>query len=159
MKRYQIYLAVIVLVLASLACAGIGAKDTPVAPAATQEPAATEPSDAGAATEEPAATEPSDNTGAGTVETDFVMTADAFNIIEANGTLIFYTKMSLEDAMEFYRAEYTAKGYTEREILTVISDGVFSMVFDGDPGEKSVVIQSVDLGDGSRSISIRLEDV
>ena len=161
MKHYQIYLAVIVLVLASLACQVVGgsSKDTPAAPAATQEPAPTKSGDAVPATQEPAATEPSDNTGAGIVETDFVMTADAYNIIEANGTLIFYTKMSLEDAMEFYRAEYTAKGYTEREILTVVSDGVFSMVFDGDPGEKSIVIQSVDLGDGSRSITIRLEDV
>jgi hypothetical protein len=165
MKHYQIHLAVIVLVLASLACQiGGSSKDTPVPPAtsdagsATQEPAATEASDAGPATEEPTATKPGDNTGAATVETDFVMTDDAFNIIEANGTLIFYTKMSLEDAMEFYRAEYTAKGYTEREILTVVSDGVFSMVFDGDPSGKAVVIQSVDLGDGSRSISIRLED-
>ena len=160
MKRYQIYLAVIVLVLASLACQAVGggSKNTPAAPAA-QEPAPTKSGDAVPATQEPAATEPGDNTGAGTVETDFVMTADAYNIIEANGTLIFYTKMSLEDAMEFYRAEYTAKGYTEREILTVVSDGVFSMVFDGDPGEKSIVIQSVDLGDGSRSITIRLEDV
>jgi len=33
------------------------------------------------------------------------------------------------------------------------------MVFDGDPGGKSVVIQSVDLGDGSRTVSIRLEDL
>jgi hypothetical protein len=61
--------------------------------------------------------------------------------------------------MTFYRDEYTAKGYTEREILTVVSDGVFSMVFDGDPSGKAVVIQSVDMGDGSRTIAIRLEDV
>jgi hypothetical protein len=40
MKRYQIYLAVIVLVLASLACQAVGggSKDTPAAPAATQDP-------------------------------------------------------------------------------------------------------------------------
>jgi hypothetical protein len=61
--------------------------------------------------------------------------------------------------MKFYRDEYTARGYTEREILTVVSEGTFSMVFDGDPSGKAVVIQSVDLGDGSRTVSIRLEDV
>jgi hypothetical protein len=33
------------------------------------------------------------------------------------------------------------------------------MVFDGDPSGKAVVIQSVDLGDGSRTVSIRFEDV
>jgi hypothetical protein len=61
--------------------------------------------------------------------------------------------------MQFYRDEYAAQGYTEREILTVVSDGTFSIVFDGDPSGKAVVIQSVDLGDGSRTVSIRLEDV
>ncbi len=61
--------------------------------------------------------------------------------------------------MQFYRDEYTSQGYTEREELTIVSDGMFSMVFDGDPSGKSVVVQSVDLGDGSRTIAIRLEDV
>ena len=90
------------------------------------------------------------------------MTADAFNITElGDGSLLYYTKLSLEDVMAFYRAEYTSQGYTEREILTVVSEGVFSMVFDGDASGKAVVIQSVDLGqgDGSRTVSIRLEDV
>ena len=58
--------------------------------------------------------------------------------------------------MAFYRAEYTSRGYTEREVLTHVSDGVFSMVFDGDPSGKGFVIQSVDLGDGSRTVAIRL---
>jgi hypothetical protein len=86
------------------------------------------------------------------------VTADAYNVTEAGGSLIFYTKLSLEDTMQFYRDAYTAKGYTERELLTVVSDGTFSMVFDGDPSGKAVVIQSVDLGDGSRTVSVRLED-
>jgi hypothetical protein len=154
MKYYRICLAMIVLVLASLACQSVGggAENTPVVPAT---------SDTGPAVQEPTATvSSSDNTDTtDTVDADFPMTADAYNIIEANGSLIFYTKLSLEDAMEFYRSEYKAKGYTEREILTVVSDGVFSMVFDGDPGGKAVVIQSVDMGDGSRTITIRLEDV
>jgi hypothetical protein len=65
----------------------------------------------------------------------------------------------LEDIMKFYRDQYASKGYTERESLTVTSDTTLSMVFDGDPGGKSVVVQSVDIGDGSRTVSIRLEDV
>ena len=87
------------------------------------------------------------------------MTDDASNVTEVNGTLIFYTKLSLEDTMKFYRDQYSSRGYTERELLTVVSDGTFSMIFDGDPSGKAVVIQSVDLGDGSRTITIRLEDV
>lgn len=153
MKHYRICLAFIVLVLASLACQAVrgGSENTPT----VQPPA----SDTGPATQEPAPATSGVNSPADTVDTDFPMTADAYNIIEANGSLIFYTKLSLEDVMDFYRAEYSSKGYTEREILTVVSDGVFSMVFDGDPGGKAVVIQSVDMGDGSRTITIRLEDV
>lgn len=153
MKYYRIYLAVIMLVLASLACqsAGGGSENTPMAaPTSDTGPATQEPAPA---TAEPAVT------AAATIETDFPMTADAYNVTEVAGTLTFFTKLSMEDAMAFYRTEYTAKGYTEREILTVASDGIFSMVFDGDPGGKAVVIQSVDLGDGSRTITIRLEDV
>jgi len=33
------------------------------------------------------------------------------------------------------------------------------MVFDGDPSGKAVVIQGVDLGDGTVNVSMRLEDV
>ncbi|HEX2994730.1 MAG TPA: hypothetical protein VHP14_07900 [Anaerolineales bacterium] len=160
MTHYRIYLTVIVLVLASLACQAVGG--------GTKEASATVPptSDAESVTQEPATQEPAtqapttapSNDASGAADTDFPMTDDASNIIEANGTLIFYTKMSQEDLMAFYRNEYKAKGYTEREILTVVSDGVFSMVFDGDPSGKAVVIQSVDMGD-NRTITIRLEDV
>ena len=88
------------------------------------------------------------------------MTADAYNVVEVgDDSIVYYTKLSAEDAMEFYRDTYTAEGYTEREILTVVAEGTFSIVFDGDPSGKAVVIQSVDLGDGSRTIAIRLEDV
>lgn len=88
------------------------------------------------------------------------MTDDAYNTVDiGDGSLLYYTKMSMDDVLKFYRDEYTAKGYTERELLTTVSDGVFSIVFDGDPSGKAVVIQSVDLGDGSRTVAIRLEDV
>ena len=88
------------------------------------------------------------------------MTADAYNVVEVeDGSLVYYTKLSVDEAMQFYRGEYSSQGYTEREDLTIVADGMFSMVFDGDPSGEAVVIQSVDLGDGSRTIAIRLEDV
>lgn len=152
MKYYRIYLAIVVLVLASLACQAIGggSETTPAAPSATDGAVPAEP--------QSVPTTSSDSDPA-TVETDFPMPSDAYNVTEAGGSLIFYTKLSQEEAMAFYRAEYTSRGYTERAILTVVSDTTFSMVFDGDSSGKAVVIQSVDLGDGSRTISIRLEDV
>ena len=61
--------------------------------------------------------------------------------------------------LKFYRDEYVSRGYTERALLTTVSDGVFSIVFDGDPSGKAVVIQSVDLGDGSCTVAISLTDV
>jgi hypothetical protein len=144
MKYYRIYLAIAVLVVASLACQVFtgGAENT-------------DNTDPGTRQSTPAA---SDDNGDSAIRSDFPMTADAYNITEAGGSLIFYTKLSLEETMQFYRDQYTSKGYTEREILTVVSDGTFSMVFDGDSSGKAVVIQSVDLGDGSRTVSIRLED-
>jgi hypothetical protein len=153
MKHDRIFLALIALVLASLACqtltGGGGGSSTPPpgddSPNNPESPTVVAPTNSGT-TDQP-------------INTEFPMTEDAYNITEVSGSLIFYSKLSLEDTMQFYRDEYTARGYTERELLTVVSDGTFSMVFDGDPSGKAVVIQSVDLGDGSRTVAIRLEDV
>ena len=151
MKNSRIFIMLAVLVLASLACqavSGIGGgndNDTPAVPSNDEAPPSTE--------EEPL---PVDSTG----DSEFPMTADAYQVVNiGDGSVLYYTKLSLEDTMKFYRDEYTSRGYTERELLTVVTDGVFSMVFDGDPSGKAVVIQSVDLGDGSRTVTIRLEDV
>lgn len=152
MKRYRVLLAIAALVLASLACQAVTGgrgEDTP-----PSNDSVTEPTEA-----------PSENGGTGggggeTTQTDFPLTPDAYNVTDiGDGSLLFYTKLSAEDAMDFYRDKYTGMGYTEREILTVLTDGTFSIVFDGDPSGQAVVIQSVDLGDGSRTIAIRLEDV
>jgi hypothetical protein len=91
---------------------------------------------------------------------NFPVTPDAYNITKTeDGGILFYTKLSLEDSMRFYRDQYTAKGYAERQSLTVVSGGTLSLVFDGDPSGKAVIVQSVDLGDGSRTIALRLEDI
>ena len=155
MKYQPVYLALSVLLLASLACqtlsggGGGGGGDQP--PVATNtgdsNPTAVPATEAG-------------SSGGATSDSSFPITADAFNVTELGDvSLLYYTKLSLEELMAFYRAEYVSQGYTEREILTVVSEGTFSMVFDGDDSGKAVVIQSVDLGDGSRTVSIRLEDV
>lgn len=153
MKYQRIYLALSVLLFASLACqtlsGGGGGNEPPIATnAGDSNPPAV------------STTDPGPGGSGATSDSGFPMTADAFNITElGDGSLLYYTKLSLEDVMAFYRAEYTSQGYTEREILTVVSEGTFSMVFDGDASGKAVVIQSVDLGDGSRTVSIRLEEV
>ena len=149
MKHTRIYLAIGALVLASLACqalTGGGSRDADDVPSSNDS--GTQP------------TQETNNNNNSSVVTDFPMTSDAFNVVEVgDDSIVYYTKLSAEDAMKFYRDAYAAKGYTERETSTVVAEGTFSMVFDGDPSGKSVVIQSVDLGDGSRTIAIRLEDV
>lgn len=159
MNRPQILLAITMLLLATIACQAVmgGSQEMDTDPVPATE-SLIQPQDS-ESTEMPAeAGSTSDSKS--TVNTQFPMTADAFNVVEVeDGSLIYYTKLSTEEAMQFYREEYTSQGYAEREDLTVVLDGMFSLVFDGDPGGKSVVIQSVDLGDGSRTITIRLEDV
>ncbi len=70
----------------------------------------------------------------------------------------FQTSLSLDEVVEFYRQAFTEQGLTERTILTEISDSGFSMVFDGWPNGKAVVIQGVDFGT-SMNVNIRFEDV
>jgi hypothetical protein len=150
MKHYQVFLAIAVLVLASLACQALSGGGNDAPPTENPEVLPVEP-DGGAG---------GSGGGGGSVDTDFPLLPDAYNVTDVgDGSLLYYTKVSAEEALEFYRDEYTAKGYTERDINTVMEDGIFSVVFDGDPSGEAVVIQSVDLGDGSRTISIRLEDV
>jgi len=156
MKHYRIYLAIAALVLASLACQSVlgGRDEMPTVPSNdSTQPDASQPTASS-----------NDDSSSDTVTTsaDFPITSDAFNLTEiGDGSIVYYTKLSMDDALKFYREEYTARGYKEREILTVVdsASGTFSIVFDGDPSGKAVVIQSVDLGDGSRTIAIRLEDV
>ena len=148
MKYQRLFLALAILALASLACQALtGGGAAPGGESSSE-------------------TQPSGNessTGGGNADTSasgFPVTADAYNVIDiGDGSVLFYTKMSLGEVMEFYRDVYISQGYTERGLLTVTSDTTFSMVFDGDPSGKAVVIQSVDLGDGSCTVSIRLEDV
>lgn len=151
MKHKRIFLALTVLVLASLACQALtgGGNDEP--PAGDSNPPSVATQDSGL----------SDSSGGGeSSASGFPLTADAYNVIDAgDGSVVFYTKMSLDDVMKFYRDEYISEGYVERGLLTVVSEGVFSIVFDGDPSGKAVVIQSVDLGDGSRTVTISLQDI
>ncbi|HMR98939.1 MAG TPA: hypothetical protein PKE62_06745 [Anaerolineales bacterium] len=149
MKRKQIFLALAVLMLASLACNALsGGGDAPIAPSGGDSPATAAPQN---------------NSSGGNADASasgFPITADAYNIVDVgDGNVLYYSKLPQEEILKFYRDEYVSRGYTERALLTTVSDGVFSIVFDGDPSGKAVVIQSVDLGDGSCTVAISLTDV
>lgn len=80
--------------------------------------------------------------------------------IEADDSINFQTTLSIAEAMEFYRQEFIGDGATEREIVTVVTDTTFSMVFDGwaDDG-RAVVVQGVELAPGELNLNIRVEEV
>lgn len=157
MKHYRIVFAIAVLVLSSLACQAVtGTRNddgnkTPSSDTGGNQPDSAQPTDS--------KNNPGGTGSDSTISTDFPMTDDAYNVTEQADTLIYFTKLSLDDALKFYRDEYAARGYKEREILTSVSDNTFNIVFDGDPSGKAVVVQSVDLGNGSRSITVRLEAI
>lgn len=170
MKRYRWMLSLTVLALAALACNAVMGGGSPSVDETV--PAPERPVQAEALTlESPAQPEATDeysteeddysnSGGDSAVQSEFPLPEDASNLMELGEAGInFQTGLSLEAAIEFYRDAFGRQGLKERPILTVISDGVFSMVFDGHSSGKSVVIQGVDLGAGSLNINIRLENV
>ena len=156
MKKYSILLAIMALVLASLACqtimgGGDGGFNPPDVPqvdgGGVEVPTVT-----------PVTTDGDNITIGG--DSEFPMPADATNVVNmGNSVLNFQTDLTLDEAMSFYRDEFGKLGYTERSLLTVTSDATFSMVFDGHESGKAIAVQGVDLGDGTINISISLQDV
>jgi predicted small secreted protein len=153
MRKTPVLLAILALIASSLACQTLqgGGGDVPAAPPAVDNtnelpPVPTQDSSGGF----------DDFLGG---EADFPMPDDASNVVSISGTVNFQTNLSLEEAMDFYRDVFGSQGYTEREILTVVSDTTFSMVFDGHESGEAIVVQGVDLGDGTTNVNVRLEDV
>ena len=92
--------------------------------------------------------------------TDYPLPADAVNVISVGNDVVnFQTKLSLDEGLDFYKDQFGKLGYTERNILTVTSETIFSIVFDGHESGKAIVVQGVDLGDGTINISITLSDI
>ncbi len=93
-------------------------------------------------------------------DTDLPLPPDVRNFTNlGNGAINFQTPMSISDAIAFYQHSLTEKGFTERGILHVEAENTFSMVFDGGPGGKTLVVQGVDLGNGLVNINLRYENL
>ena len=163
MQNNRWAIALLVLISAALACnfvtgAGMivptvqtGQSQPTVANASTASPTA------GSPTVEPS---PSSPAGANSTQykTEFPLPPNITNFTDlGNGAINFQAKMNLKDTIAFYRGGFAKAGYKEREINTAITDTTFSMVFDGHPSGKAIVIQGVDLGGGSTNVNIRFE--
>ena len=153
-RSILVFLSIIVLIAATLACGGGDATLEPAAlPAATEEPAAPAPTKALVEPTEPPAS------GGGDYDTVFPLPDDVQNFTKMGGDMInFQTNLGLDETVKFYRQAFDDLGLTERDILTVIDDAAFSMVFDGWENDRAVVIQGVDMS-GSTNVNIRFEDV
>ena len=96
----------------------------------------------------------------GSVSTKFPLPSSVKNLTQtSNGEINFQTSLTLKDAISFYRDAFTKAGLRERTENTAITDTTFSLVFDGDPSGKAVVVQGVDLGNGTTNVNIRYESV
>jgi uncharacterized surface protein with fasciclin (FAS1) repeats len=141
------------------------AEEAPPAASPTQEadagaevsPTAETPAEA-----EGAAAAPAEGASASDVETEFPLPAGATNVRLADDDIVdFRTSLSVAEVVSFYRQELEQMGLSEREGRTNIQESGFIMIFDGWPGRagEGLIVQGVETGDGSTSVSIELREV
>jgi hypothetical protein len=166
MVKNRWVIAILILLFSSLACNFVlgSVRVTPTSSIGYAQPTVEKPiiesPTVEAAESTPSSNPPSgqDNGETKKFQTEFPLPADVSNFTELGfGAVNFQTKMNLKDALAFYRDAFVKNGYKEREINTSISDSTFSLVFDGHSSGKEIVIQAVDLGNGSTNINIRFE--
>jgi len=155
MKKYSVLLAIIALVLASLACQTVmgGGKNfqVPDVPNMTEVPQ----SDGGEVPTVPPVTTDGGNVTVGG-QSEFPTTSDAFNVVTAAGTLTFQTKMSSDDVLKFYRDEFAKQGYKEDASMAITFGKTFTLAFKGHASGKVIYVVGADAGDGSLYVTITL---
>lgn len=170
MKKFRGIISFVLLLSSTLACnlvsKALNPSTQPGDALATQVTGAlaTEMSSAIATVEtttgDMATAEPQQPPAGADIKSEFPLPSDVSNYTAIGDNMInFQTGMGLNDALAFYRDNFAKMGYTERAENTVISDNqTFSIVFDGHPSGKAIIVQGVDIGD-TVNISIRLEDI
>ena len=161
-RKFALFFVLLIVALVTLACSPCGllgggsepAPENTVIPSAT-EPPAVEPT---APAAEPTA--PATEEGPDEYDTAFPLPDDVQNFIGDGGEsdVSFQTSLNMDEAIEFYRQALSDMGLTEYEVLTVIEDEGFSLVFTSWPNGEELVLQGVDFGD-TINVSIRLEEV
>ncbi len=147
MNKYRWLIAITLLIGASFACQALAGGS----PQPASSPGGSSGGSSGGS-----------NSGGGSSggSSQFPMPPNVSNLTDlGSGSINFQTSMSLKDVIAFYRDAFTKKGLTERTANTAITDTTFSLVFDGDPSGKAIVVQGVDLGNGTTNVNIRYENV
>ena len=159
MKKYSVLLAIIALVLASLACQTVmGGGDNDYdykAPDAQNVPELPQTDSGEIPTVPPVTT---DGDGGVTVggESEFPITSDATNVVSAAEMVTFQTKMSTDDVLKFYQDEFAKEGYEEDPSMAITFGKTFTLAFKGHPSGKVIYVIGADGGDGSLYVTITL---
>lgn len=157
MKKYSVLLAIIALVLASLACqtvmGGGNNISVPNMPSLTEVPPVDGETEI--PTVPPVTTDQGDGTTVGG-ESEFPVTSDATNVVSAAEMLTFQTKMSSDDVLKFYRDEFAKQGYEEDPSMAITFGKTFTLAFKGHPSGKIIYVIGADGGDGSLYVTITL---
>lgn len=163
MKKYSILLAILALVLASLACQTVmGGVDknfeAPVMPDVPEEMTEVPQTDSGNEVEIPTLPPIATDDGSATVggDSEFPVTSDAFNVVTAPNMATFQTKMSTDDVLKFYRDEFSSQGYKEDESMAITFGKTFTLAFTGHASGKIIYVIGADGGDGSLYVTITL---
>lgn len=150
MRHKRMFFVVTVLLLAAMACSFLGGSGSEGSP----------PSGGDEAPGDDSAPQVPAGNSSGKYDTEFPLPDDVKNFTKmGDETINYQTSMTINEVVEFYRSEFANAGYEEREITTVINDTTFSIVWDGHPNGKALVVQGVDLGDGTVNVNVRFEDV
>lgn len=148
-------LSVVVLVFGAVACSGeVSTPEGAVLPPMIGEPTVPSPDSSSTGGE---AGGGASHAGYNTV---FPLPDDVQNFAGegGEGAVSFQTCLILEEVIDFYRHAFTEQDLIEREALTLIEDASFSIVFDGWPNGRAIVIQGVDMGE-TTNVNIRFEAI
>ena len=88
----------------------------------------------------------------------FPLPKNAEIVSNTDSMVIASVKMKMDEVIEFYRADAKANGLTEYELLTTISDNVFSMAFRRPNEDKELVVQGTVMDAENITISLRYEE-
>ena len=156
MKKYSVLLAILALVLASLACQTVmGGGDNFEPPQIPELPQTDGGDGIEIPTIPPVATDESGNVTIGG-ESEFPVTSDAFNVVTAPNMVTFQTNMSTDDLLKFYRDEFANQGYKEDASMAITFGKTFTLAFNGHESGKVIYVVGADAGDGSIYITITL---
>lgn len=146
MRKIRVLLAVIVVLLASLACQTIMGGGNGLNLPGSNGTAPTLP---------PVTTDGGNITVGGA--SPFPVPSDATNVVSTSISVTYQTKLSSSDVIKFYQDEFGKKGYTEDKTMEMNSNGTFTMTFTGYNGGKKIAIGGVSTGSGVTAVTVAVE--